>query len=991
MWLLLVCVVQGQAVLAAPATRVAAVDENGVMRWQDDQSEVALFGVNYYVPFSIDYRALKARELDHEQAIREDVAHFERLGLTAIRLHCWDREISDREGNLVDNEHLRLLDYLISECKKRGIYSVMTPIAWWGSPEKGGFSDLYTMHEMTTDLKARAAQCTYLAQYVNHVNRYTALAYKDDPAIVAIELINEPVYPKGTTDQQVTEYINALTRAVRETGCEKPIFYNCWLGRIGAAGASTLDGVSFGWYPTGLVAGSMLRDNYLARVDDYASMRDERVARKAKIVYEFDAADVHGSVMYPAMARAFRSGGAQIATQFQYEPMCIADGNPGWQTHYLNLIYTPQKAISFAIAAEVFRRIPRLAQFGRYPESATFGDFRLSYEQDLSELVTEDTFMYSNDTRTAPPAPEKLARVWGCGSSPAVRYEGTGAYFLDRKREGWWELEVYPDAVMVADPYTGERHEKVRVLWADREMAIHLPDLGERFQVAKAGAPVTLPQAKGGRLRVTPGQYVLTSGHREVIVKAHPDFVAPPSSSAPPTVFLDCPGSWREGAKFDVRATVAATGEPTCALHFRPGGATRFTEVPMARKRAYQYEATVGAELMQPGKALYYLSVRDGDRVLTFPGGREGERTESELTPGPPVELLSVQQDSALPSVRYGGPEGKSARASVAPGATEGAFALRIEADGFGPPPSCASTRWEVRHTPDRIVWPTYNVVSFLARGGANTPAVEVSLVQSDGNAFGYNVPLGPAWHEVTVPLRKLGPMWSTKTTKPDLSVLDHITIVFGAWLFKDLREREHVVEIQSVQLRQQPDAWEISVAGKDAPIIIMAPATRSLKTRGRVGVTRLVPGMDADELALRVAVRGFGPEPDCTSFRLPLSEGAGPWREQMAKADHIIVKARAAEPATTRFELVLIENDGAPWGTEIDLTQDWRAIKLPLAELRYFEHWKSGPKGRGGEGDRLRPENLSAVSVCFGAWLLGEDYAKPHAIEIQDVSLAPL
>ena len=50
------------------------------------------------------------------------------------------------------------------------------------------------------------------------------------------------------------------------------------------------------------------------------------------------------------MARAFRSGGAQIATQFQYDPLPLAYCNYGWQTHYLNLVFAPGKTISFAIA-----------------------------------------------------------------------------------------------------------------------------------------------------------------------------------------------------------------------------------------------------------------------------------------------------------------------------------------------------------------------------------------------------------------------------------------------------------------------------------------------------------------------------------------------------------------------------------------------------------------------------------------------------------------
>ena len=38
------------------ADRLAKVDAEGVMRWTDDGSEVALFGVNYYPPFTVDYR-----------------------------------------------------------------------------------------------------------------------------------------------------------------------------------------------------------------------------------------------------------------------------------------------------------------------------------------------------------------------------------------------------------------------------------------------------------------------------------------------------------------------------------------------------------------------------------------------------------------------------------------------------------------------------------------------------------------------------------------------------------------------------------------------------------------------------------------------------------------------------------------------------------------------------------------------------------------------
>jgi len=46
--------------------------------------------------------------------------------------------------------------------------------------------------------------------------------------------------------------------------------------------------------------------------------------KKAKMVYEFDAADVGGSYMYPAIVRSFREVGMQFAAMFSYDPVQIA-------------------------------------------------------------------------------------------------------------------------------------------------------------------------------------------------------------------------------------------------------------------------------------------------------------------------------------------------------------------------------------------------------------------------------------------------------------------------------------------------------------------------------------------------------------------------------------------------------------------------------------------------------------------------------------------
>ena len=131
----------------------------------------------------------------------------------------------------------------------------------------------------------------------------------------------------------------------------------------------------FQWYPTGLVANHTQQGNFLPNVDEYAIPFDTIAAYKNKVrmVYEFDAADVLAPIMYPAMARSFRKAGFQWATQFAYDPMATAGGNTEYQTHYLNLAYTPQKAISMMIAAKVFMSADEISMATTYPADTVFG------------------------------------------------------------------------------------------------------------------------------------------------------------------------------------------------------------------------------------------------------------------------------------------------------------------------------------------------------------------------------------------------------------------------------------------------------------------------------------------------------------------------------------------------------------------------------------------------------------------------------------------
>lgn len=182
------------------------IDGKGVMRWSDTRKEASFYGVNYTLPFAHAYRAMNYLGVDHKAAIDRDVYHLARLGFNAYRIHIWDVEISDGNGNLKENEHLELLDYLFMRLRERGIRIVVTAQTNFGNgyPERNipteGYSYNYGKCDVHQNPEAIGAQEKYIAALVNHVNPHTGLAYKDDPYIVGFEINNEPCHP-GTKEE----------------------------------------------------------------------------------------------------------------------------------------------------------------------------------------------------------------------------------------------------------------------------------------------------------------------------------------------------------------------------------------------------------------------------------------------------------------------------------------------------------------------------------------------------------------------------------------------------------------------------------------------------------------------------------------------------------------------------------------------------------------------------------------------------------------------
>ena len=778
------------ALLLAAQVQGVYLDNQGVVRWRDNRQEVTLFGSNYVIHTASDYRAAGYVHGDRKRMIDEDVAQFARMGWDGLRLTFWgDWEASDSAGNLIANDHLDLLDYLIAQARARGIYMLFSPIQLYGSnwPDalddnsQPGFGRHFGKARMGTDPAAIAAQVNYLRQILNHVNPYTHVALKDEPAILFIELVNEPWHHPEDLEGSI-RYINALTDAVRSTGCSKLVFYNVSQDfRIGAAiRRSRAQGITFGWYPTGLNSGHELEGNYLRSVDSFPAMGGE-LARLPRIVYEFDSPDLRTGTMYPAMARTMRAVGAQAALMFAYDMQGTASRNLGWQTHYLSLAYTPRKAMSAIIAAEAMHRLPRMRSYGLYPQNTRFGDFHVSYDGDLGELVARDAFLYAGSTGATPPDPAALGRIAGYGSSPTVTYDGEGIYFLDKIRPGVWRLEVYPDAVSVRDPFEPMSPDKIvtRAIGRAWPMTISLPDLGASFTVQPVTAGNPAPtRAAAGRFTVTPGVYVLSAGGGPVDVATLPkrvgqvgfaEYHPPPSDTLPLSVQPLVAPEYLAGPDAKLRARVVdATPPDSVTLFVRPSAGGLYRGFAMRPAGGYEYATSVPAGALREGPQQFVITVFKGGQATTFPNGVSqkppdwnyyGRASWSFDVAGPrtALRLFDPGTDAARLAFTRIGDAGRRGLFRVAFSRPTGqpVFHLELPTDtsGWSPEDYTASLVIKDRIAARQETIAGAEEVRVRLRGLGPRQVLHITLMEDDGTSWTAPVAVDTSWTEPVLPL----------------------------------------------------------------------------------------------------------------------------------------------------------------------------------------------------------------------------------------------
>lgn len=762
-------------------------DNKGVLHYTADNKEAAFFGTNYTVPFAYGYRSHHALNADIKKAMEQDVYHLARLGLDAFRVHIWDTEIADTAGNLLENGHLALFDYLVYLLEQRNIKITITPIAFWGNgyPEKDehtpGFSYKYGKKQALVTETAIQAQANYLQQLLKHINPYTQRTYTADRNIILLEINNEPFH-SGPRDK-VTEYINRMVTAVRSAGWQKPVFYNISESPdyAGAVAKANVDGFSFQWYPTGLVANHTLQGNYLPNVDQYRIPFTDSIpqlAGKARMVYEFDAGDILQSVMYPAMARSFRAAGFQWATQFAYDPMVTAYANTEYQTHYLNLAYTPSKAISLLIAGKAFHTLPRLQQYEGYPKDSSFNAFRISYACSLSEMNTAEEFYYSNTTQTQPVNTGSLKHIAGVGSSSVVQYSGHGAYFIDQLAQGVWRLEVMPDAITISDPFAKASLSKevTRIVWNTQQMKAVLPATGGDFSITPMntgnGWKAT---AVEGSFAVKPGTYLLVAKGKDASAwntgsksgeLTLQEFVAPAGVNSTPLVMHTPYKEVTAGKAFAIKASVtgaAATDKVTLYINRFYG---EYKNVTMERVTPTDYTATVPAELVTPGVLNYTIVVQHGDSSwYTFPGNVTGypfawDNYHQETwntyvaAPGSSLELFNAATDRHMFPYPSWSDDGKTVDFTAGNNTGSLVYSIFSKAPATKQP----ATGWMLyigdKLTPRATELDSFTTIRVRARSAVNKPIqVKVLLINNDAVAYSAVITVNNTLQNISIPV----------------------------------------------------------------------------------------------------------------------------------------------------------------------------------------------------------------------------------------------
>jgi len=537
-----------------------------------DGKELCVLGVNFQTPLSWEANRLAKAGISKtaknlNKVTDNNIDDVVLMGAEGLRCHLTPADFTDAKGNLVENLYLDALDYMVYKAGEKGLYVSLALLNHMG--QKGDGTPWAGKGAQTWIHDPEVVACTknYIAQLMDHHNKYNGKCYKDMPNIAYWELINEPLMysyseigateysgqykewlvSNGKADNSssyaifrsslVKSYIDGMYELLRSKGVSHPVCWGLNWHRYRKDNADIFEGVAaskaeivaFCNYPGQDYVSqdywnsrydftersfSDWFNKYYKDVNGYGWAIKEEFSRKSKVAYEFESFFNQSAYMYPVQALYIRALGGQSGSMWTYTFNEIAPYFGG--SHFLNLRCTPGKAASFIVAAQIFRHTP-LYNTLTVSDEMSGENWRISKLHNAAVYCDSEIYCHSGPTADGwsginPSTAVKQVR--GVGDSPIVKYSGTGIYFLDETQDGL-QIQLMPDVEVVGDQFSSPDYKTVVTrLITDRTNSLTVGL--EKWKNASCilfdlsdGKKVRIGEVSG-TLSLKPGKYLLT-------------------------------------------------------------------------------------------------------------------------------------------------------------------------------------------------------------------------------------------------------------------------------------------------------------------------------------------------------------------------------------------------------------------------------------------------------------------------------------------------
>lgn len=191
---------------------------------------------DYYCGVNCYYLMTRAASEGCRQMVADTLDAIQRTGCTVIRTWAFNdgsgwNALQTAPG-VYDENVFRGLDWVVAECGKRGLRLMMTLSNYWhdfgGFPQyvrwaKGDEGAPATGEEFYESTACQQMYRAFVAAVVGRVNTITGVAYRDDPAIFAWDIANEPRCEGDMTHSIVTRWVDSAAGYVKSLDPNHPV------------------------------------------------------------------------------------------------------------------------------------------------------------------------------------------------------------------------------------------------------------------------------------------------------------------------------------------------------------------------------------------------------------------------------------------------------------------------------------------------------------------------------------------------------------------------------------------------------------------------------------------------------------------------------------------------------------------------------------------------------------------------------------------------